>query len=256
MFASLHLLAAALIGIWLLRRFLGTLLDLPEQILGGIAVGWMLAAGRYLVAELQTRLAHGLMVGLTAFLWLVAAIPLGIGLRHLSVDRSAVLQPRIHLPLLVLLAFTGCFYSYSFVTQSFPLKQDGLYTGGAMFGDMPFHLSMITGFLYGDNFPPTYRLFPPDPLTYPFLPDFQAAVLMKLGVSINAALVMTGVPLALALTGLPLPGEAFASHWQAAILATFFLLGGGVGFIRGLAQARRGLLAIPYPSAAELCARG
>jgi hypothetical protein len=72
MFASLHLLAAALIGIWLLRRFLGTLLDLPEQILGGIAVGWMLAAWvTYLVAELQTRLVYGLMVGLTAFLWLV-----------------------------------------------------------------------------------------------------------------------------------------------------------------------------------------
>ena len=93
MFASLHLLAAALIGIWLLRRFLGTLLDLPEQILGGIAVGWMLAAWvAYLVAELQTRLAYGLMVGLTAFFWLVAAILWASAFRHLSVDRSAVLQ--------------------------------------------------------------------------------------------------------------------------------------------------------------------
>ena len=242
MFASLHLLAAALIGVWLLRRFLGTLLDLPEQILGGIAVGWMLAAWvAYLVAELQTRLAYGLMIGLTAFFWLVAAILWASAFRHLSVDRSAVLQARRHLPLLVLLAFTGCFYSYTFVTQSFPLKQDGLYTGGAMFGDMAFHLSMITGFLYGDNFPPTYRLFPPDPLTYPFLADFQAAVLMKLGLSIHAALVMTGVPLALALTGLLYClARRLLVHWQAAILATFlFLLGGGVGFLYFLEDWRK-----------------
>ncbi|MGI8891550.1 MAG: hypothetical protein ACR2G0_12320, partial [Chthoniobacterales bacterium] len=148
---------------------------------------------------------------------------------------------RLHLPLLVLLVFTGCLYSYSLVTQSFPLKQTGLFTGGAMFADMPFHLSMITAFVYGDNFPPLYRIFPPDPLTYPFLPDFQAAVLIKLGLSINAALVAAGVPLAIALTGLLYClAKRLLGRWSAAMLATFlFLLGGGLGFYYFLVDWRK-----------------
>jgi hypothetical protein len=242
MFAYLHLLSAALIGIWLLRRLLGRRLELPEQILGGVAFGWILAAWvAYFIGGLQKSLAYGSMVGLTALLCLVAAILWASVFRHIIVGWRSVLQPGPHLPLLLLLAFTGCFYGYSFATQSFPLKEDGLYTGGAMFADMPFHLSMITSFLYGDNFPPTYRIFPPDPLTYPFLPDFQAAVLMKLGLSINAALVTTGVPLALALTGLLYClAKRLLAHWQAAILATFlFLFGGGFGFLYFLEDWRR-----------------
>jgi hypothetical protein len=242
MFAYLHLLAGALIGIWLLRRYLGPRLELPEQILGGVAFGWVLAAwAAYFIGGLQKRLAFGSMVGLTAFLCLAAAILWASVVRRMIVGWRSVLKAGPHLPLLLLLAFTGCFYGYSFATQSFPLKEDGLYTGGAMFGDMPFHLSMISSFLYGDNFPPTYRLFPPDPLTYPFLPDLQAAVLMNLGLSINAALVTTGVSLALALTGLfYCLAKRLLARWQAAILATFlFLFGGGFGFLYFLEDWRR-----------------
>ncbi|MEO5718137.1 MAG: hypothetical protein ABIR29_06155, partial [Chthoniobacterales bacterium] len=242
MFACLHLLAAAAIGIWLLRRFLGDRLDWPEQVLGGLAAGWILAAwAAYLVARMQRSLVSGSMVGLTMLLCLVAAILWVMSFRRAVSGRSFARQLQLHLPLLVLLAFTGCFYSYSFVTQSFPLKQDGLHTGGAMFADMPFHLSMMTAFVYGDNFPPLYRIFPPDPLTYPFLPDFQAAVLMKLGLGINAALVVTGVPLAIALTGLLYClAKRLLGRWSAAILATFlFLLGGGFGFLYFLADWRK-----------------
>ncbi len=242
MFACLHLLAAAAIGIWLLRRFLGDRLDWPEQVLGGLAAGWILAAwAAYLVASVQKSLAYGSMVGLTMLLCLVAAILWVRSFRQADSGPSFRLRFQPHLPLLALLAFTGCFYSYSFVTQSFPLKQDGLHTGGAMFADMPFHLSMITAFVYGDNFPPLYRIFPPDPLTYPFLPDFQAAVLMKLGLSINAALVVTGVPLAIALTGLLYClAKRLLGRWSAAMVATFlFLLGGGFGFLYFLADWRK-----------------
>jgi hypothetical protein len=100
---------------------------------------------------------------------------------------------------------------------------------------------MITSFLYGDNFPPVYRVFPPDPLTYPFLPDFQAAVLMKLGLSINAALVLTGVPLSLALTGLLYClAMRLLGHWPPAIFGVLlFLLGGGFGFLYFLEDWRK-----------------
>ncbi len=242
MFACLHLLAAAAIGIWLLRRFLGDRLEWPEQALGGLAAGWILAAwAAYLVASVQKGLVYDSMAGLTMLLCLVAVILWGLSLRRAVSGPSFGLRFQPHLPLLVLLTFTGCLYSYSFVTQSFPLTRIGLYTGGAMFSDMPFHLSMITAFIYGDNFPPLYRLFPPDPLTYPFLPDFQAAVLMKLGLSINAALVAAGVPLAIALTGLLYClAKRLLGRWSAAMLATFlFLLGGGLGFYYFLVDWRK-----------------
>ena len=214
----------------------------PSKYVGGLVAGWVLAAwAAYLVASVAKRLGYGSMVGLTVLLCLVAAILWALAFRQGFAGWR--LGPRLqpHLPLLVLLLFTGCFYSYSFVTQSFPLEQDGLHTGGAMFADMPFHLSMITSFVYGDNFPPLYRIFPPDPLTYPFLPDFQAAVLMKLGLSINAALVVTGVPLAVALTGLLYClARRLLGNWPASILATFlFLLGGGFGFLYFLADWRK-----------------
>ena len=242
MFAYLHLLAGALLGIWLLRRVLGPRLELPEQILGGVAVGWILAAwAAYLIASLQHRLAYGSMAGLTAFLCLLAAGLWASVFRRRPAGWRPVLWPGPHWPLLLLLVLTGCLYAYCFATQSFPLKENGLYTGRAMFGDTPFHLSMITAFLYGDNFPPTYRLFPPEPLTYPYLPDFQSAVLMNLGLSINAAFVMTGVPLALALTGLLYClARRLLARWQASVLATFlFLFNGGFGFLYFLENWRK-----------------
>ena len=243
MLAYLHLLAAAAVGVWLLRHFVGDRLQWPEQVLGGLAIGWTLAAwAAYLIASVQRSLSYHSMASLTILLSLVAAIVWVGSFRQAAISRPNF-DPRLqrHLPLLLLLAFTGSFYGYTFVTQSFPLKQDGLHTGGAMFADMPFHLSMITAFVYGDNFPPLYRIFPPDSLTYPFLPDFQAAVLIKLGLSINAALVITGVPLAVALTGLLYClAKRLLGRWSSAMLATFlFLLGGGFGFLYFLADWRK-----------------
>lgn len=45
------------------------------------------------------------------------------------------------------------------------------------YGDLPFHLGMITSFVYGNNFPPQYHFYPGETLSYPFLINFWSALL-------------------------------------------------------------------------------
>ena len=53
-------------------------------------------------------------------------------------------------------------------------RPDGIYTGVLNnFGDLPFHLSVITSFAYGQNFPPEDPTFAGVRFTYPFLTDFH-----------------------------------------------------------------------------------
>ena len=69
-------------------------------------------------------------------------------------------------------------------------------------GTTQLHLAVSTSFLYGENFPPVYTPMPPAALLYPFLPDFQTALLVALGASFHAALVSTGFALSVAVTGI------------------------------------------------------
>src|ERR1043165_4091070 len=53
---------------------------------------------------------------------------------------------------------------------------DGISTGLLNnFGDLPFHLSVITSFAYGNNFPPEDPTYAGIRFTYPFLTDFVSA---------------------------------------------------------------------------------
>lgn len=45
------------------------------------------------------------------------------------------------------------------------------------YGDLPFHLGMITSFVYGNNFPPEYHILAGDRLTYPLMINFWTATL-------------------------------------------------------------------------------
>ena len=45
------------------------------------------------------------------------------------------------------------------------------------FGDLPFHISVITSFAFGNNFPPEDPTYAGVHFTYPFLTDFVSAIL-------------------------------------------------------------------------------
>lgn len=69
-------------------------------------------------------------------------------------------------------------------------------------GDLPFHLSIITGFAYGENFPPVHPEYAGARLTYPFVVDFLAAMFVRAGATLEGALFWENFVLALSLVGL------------------------------------------------------
>jgi hypothetical protein len=242
MTALLFLAGSALLGACLTRRVLRGALDAAEHFMWGTVAGWMLATVfAYALARWQGRLTYALVAWATAFIWSASALMLAPALLRLrraggrvfTRRRLRAFFKRQRLVLaLVLLLFTPI-YCHLFSTHTFTPGEGGIYSGGSAWYDLSFHAALATSFLYGQNFPPVYTPLPPEPLLYPFMPDFQTAVLMAAGLSLRAALLATALPLALATTGLFYSfALRVARRTCAAALATFlFLLNGGLGFV-------------------------
>ncbi|HEX8852435.1 MAG TPA: hypothetical protein VF754_03055, partial [Pyrinomonadaceae bacterium] len=111
---------------------------------------------------------------------------------------------------------------------------EGIYTSlDNNIGDLPFHTSIITGFVHGDNFPPEHTEFAGVRLTYPFLVDFIAAMFVRAGASLEGALFWQNMTLALALVvllrrfALKLTGDRVAALFAPLLV----LFNGGLGFV-------------------------
>jgi hypothetical protein len=114
-------------------------------------------------------------------------------------------------------------------------------------GDLPFHLSIITGFVYGDNFPPVHPEYAGARLTYPFIVDFVAAMFVRAGATLEGALFWESFVLALALAVLLYrfalvltDGDRVAALFTPALA----FLSGGLGFwmlVREWSGGSRGL---------------
>lgn len=70
------------------------------------------------------------------------------------------------------------------------------------FGDLPFHLSVITSFAYGNNYPPEDPTYAGVSFTYPFLSDFASAIFVNCGASLREATFIVSFLLAVAFVGL------------------------------------------------------
>jgi hypothetical protein len=243
MWAFLFLLAAALIGIAAMRIFASAILNIAEQMVSGIIVGWMMATtATYAVAAMRRALSRELVVVVTIT---ALAVAMAACLFAIKRDRRAASGgPSMHraecVSLVLLLAAFLPIYCALFRTRMALVKPDGIYSGGTSVYDMAFHLAISTSFLYGQNFPPIYPLLPPEPLLYPPLPDFLTAVLVAGGMSFHTALCLTGVTLATAITALlylfasRMLAAGAAPSWHAAgaavLAAVLFLLNGGLQF--------------------------
>ena len=69
------------------------------------------------------------------------------------------------------------------------------------FGDLPFHISVITSFAYGNNFPPEDPTYAGVRFTYPFLSDFLSAIFVQCGASLRDSMFIVSFTLALAFVG-------------------------------------------------------
>jgi hypothetical protein len=79
---------------------------------------------------------------------------------------------------------------------------EGIYTGILNnFGDLPFHISVITSFAYGNNFLPEDPTFAGVRFTYPFLTDFVSAIFLRSGADLRQSMFIENFVLALAFVG-------------------------------------------------------
>ncbi|HEV2862731.1 MAG TPA: hypothetical protein VGX48_17075 [Pyrinomonadaceae bacterium] len=232
MLALLFLLGALLLGVGLTRRAVRGLLSGAEVAMWGVVVGWMAAAlFAYGLARWQGRLSFGLMAWASAGVW-VAAVALWLSRRPRVKWGESGAWLRENAVLLFVLALFAPVYVFLFSTHTLLPGEGGVYSGGSAWADMSFHAALATSFAYGENFPPVYTPLPPEPLLYPFMPDFQAGALVAAGLSLRAALLLTAIPLALCVTGLfyQFALRLAGTRGAAALSTILFLLGGGLGF--------------------------
>jgi hypothetical protein len=110
---------------------------------------------------------------------------------------------------------------------------DGIYTGVQNnYGDLPFHLSIITSFTDGANFPPEDPTFAGARFTYPFVADFVAACFVRAGASLRQAMLLENFLLALSFVGLLHRFTwKLTRDWIAGLIAPVLVLfSGGLGW--------------------------
>jgi hypothetical protein len=100
------------------------------------------------------------------------------------------------------------------------------------FGDLPFHLSVITGFAFGNNFPPQDPTYAGVSFTYPFMTDFVSAIFVRCGADLRESMFIENLVLALAFVGL-LHRWAYVmlrNSLAAVLTPLIVLLNGGFGW--------------------------
>jgi hypothetical protein len=133
-------------------------------------------------------------------------------------------------------ALLGATWSFILVllAHSYVYSSQGLMAGNsAAYADWAAHLTYAGSFAYGANFPPQFPVDPGHPLTYPFLIDFFAAMLVPLGTPLTSALVLTSGLLFLAFPAVMYLAAVrlIGSRGGAALAVVVFMLGGGLGFV-------------------------
>jgi len=112
-------------------------------------------------------------------------------------------------------------------------KPEGMYTGVLNnYGDLPFHISVITRFAFGQNYPPEDPTFSGVRFTYPFLTDFVSAIFVRCGASLRNSLFIENWIIGVALVGvLHRFGLRLLRNRTAAILVpVLVILNGGLGW--------------------------
>jgi len=95
-----------------------------------------------------------------------------------------------HWPLLILLIIFGWLFFNLLSSHMLEEKADGLYSGGSTWGDLAFHLSLISGIRErGLEALKAHPVYTGEQLRYPFLSDAISAALEKMGVGLRASLI-------------------------------------------------------------------
>ena len=100
------------------------------------------------------------------------------------------------------------------------------------FGDLPFHLSVITSFVFGNNFPPEDPTYAGVRFTYPFISDFVSAIFVRCGADLRESMFIENYLLGLSFIGLVHRWALVMLRDKLAAVITplIVLLNGGMGW--------------------------
>jgi hypothetical protein len=208
MFAACLLLVSAIIGGTLLTFLFDHSAPRAARICMGASLGLALLA--------SVGFVFALWLGLNAAsIALSAAVMLLPFLLFLSAGYRARVVSQFALGVRASSQSSGsrAGYVFSYVTIAVVLgmvfsravfeRPDGIFTGIANnLGDLPLHLQVINSFAQGHNLPPEDPTYAGVRFAYPFLVDFMAAMLVRAGAGVIAAMWLQNMVLALALVGL------------------------------------------------------
>jgi hypothetical protein len=247
---------------------MGTLFVISISLLA-VANGALLTLPVIEKTHASTRIAIGSVFGIAALSWVafLAALPTGLNAISISVTvaifaiglavqvrfigrgriGAALRQCRLSLGGGVYYVAWAALLAWLFsrVVMFYP---GGMHTAPANnYGDLPFHLGVITSFAYGENLPPQNPIFAGMKFTYPFLIDFLTAFFIRCGADWRSAFFVENLALALALVRLieELTLKMFNNIVAARIAPVIFLFNGGLGFtnfIREFGAQSGGLL--------------
>lgn len=165
-------------------------------------------------------------------------------------------------------AITVLIYGALIVILTFFFDRSMLEMGGGIgtgavnnLGDLPFHLLVINGFVYGQNFPPDNPIYSGVVFTYPFITDLVAAMMNVAGASVRDAMLSQNLILIIALIVLLARfTNQLTNSAEAALLAPLLLLfNGGLGFLLFFSDAvaaEHGLLRHFFSLSADYTIRG
>lgn len=146
--------------------------------------------------------------------------------------RQALLHPtRVSLVVLYYLAVVVVLWRV--FDRAIIVDAGGMATGVLNnFGDLPFHLSVITSFAFGNNFPPEDPTYAGVRFTYPFLTDFVSAVFVRSGSSLRDSMLIENLVVGVSLVGLihRWAWELLKNRLAALLTPLLVLLNGGFGF--------------------------
>lgn len=207
-------------------------LDIFVRIAIGSVFGIIASAWIGFIANLWLPLSclHGMIHGLSLLL-------IGIVL-HLCTRRGTVALKLRPSTMIGAVAFPLVFLSLLF---HFGFLYHGRITRGACYGDLPFHLNLISSFAFGCNsqrtsmFDVISPFFAGEKLAYPFIPNFYSAMLLSFfDVDYHDSITIPSYVAAFSILALLCSiVKHFTQSEMACVIAPWlFLLSGGFGFLR------------------------
>src|SRR6185369_5324109 len=107
------------------------------------------------------------------------------------------------------------------------------------FGDLPFHISVITSFAFGNNFPPEDPTYAGVRFTYPFISDFVSAMFVRCGADLRESMFIENFILGISFVGLVHRWALVMLRDKLAAIITplLVLLNGGLGWTQLFTKA-------------------